>query len=35
MMTALSPSALNTLFRSARTYNHFLDRPVTDTLLEI
>jgi len=35
-MNALSPSALDTLFRSARTYNQFLDRPVTDaTLREI
>jgi 3-hydroxypropanoate dehydrogenase len=35
-MTSLSTSALDTLFRSARTYNEFLDRPVTDaTLREI
>lgn len=32
-MTALSASALDTLFRTARTYNQFLDRPVTDTTL--
>ncbi|MEO6565229.1 MAG: malonic semialdehyde reductase [Casimicrobiaceae bacterium] len=32
-MTALSPSALDTLFRSARTYNQFHDCPVTDATL--
>ena len=32
-MTALAPYALDTLFRTARTFNQFLDRPVADATL--
>ena len=33
-MTALPAAALDTLFRTARTYSHFLDTPVTDQTLQ-
>ncbi len=33
-MTSLSATALDTLFRTARTHSHFLDTPVTDQTLQ-
>lgn len=33
-MTSLPATALDTLFRTARTYSHFLDTPVTDQALQ-
>jgi 3-hydroxypropanoate dehydrogenase len=33
-MTPLPATALDTLFRTARTYSHFLDKPVTDQTLQ-